>query len=258
MKHSRILSLCMLCAVIATAAAIYQMLVFTEAATGFFIPRFSVAGWIVTAVIGLLTVCIWLVASEQKSPAAIAKPSLVLGIISVVFAAFFVYEAFSSAFIAGQIAPVTLLIRVLCCLSVPAVLYLGFVPLSKNTSFGFLTIFPLFYSLIRLVLPFVRYSNIPTISQNVYELAFLCFQLLFWLYAAMLACGINRKTSAIRLYPISFMAAVIGCCTGIPKIIAGLIHSDTLHEGSLSPYVCVTFGVFAAAYAISLFVKKSN
>ncbi len=256
MKHSRILSLCALCAVIATSAAIYQMLVLTEAATGFFAPRYNIAGWVVTSIIALLTACIGLVASEQKSPCAITKPNFILGSISLIFAAVSIYEAFSSAFIASLNPPVAMFLRILCCLSLPAVIYLGFVPLSKNTKLGFLTVIPLFYSLIRLVLPFVRYSHLPTVTQGVYELALLCLQLLFWLYAAKIACGIDRRHSATKLYPITFMAAVVGSCTGIPKIIAGFIHSEKLHESTLSPYVALAFGVFAAAYGISLFVKK--
>ena len=257
MKHKRIVTLFIIGTVIATLASVYQLIDMTDTATGFFKIQFQKAGWLVSAFIGIVVACIGLISCQSRRlPKAPNTSSPVFAAISVAYAVGSIYEVFANGFVLSLSSPLQLIVKVFCFLAAGAVVVLGLRGIIKCTSFGLLALLPLCYSLLRLILPFARYSHLPAIAQNVYELAFLCLQLVFWLYAAMLLNNINIHKAIAFLLPVSLMTACVCSVIAVPHLVAYFVKPEVIHEGAVHPVFLPFFALYSVFYVLDIFSLK--
>ena len=254
MKHKSIIALFALGAFIATAASGYQLFDMTDYSTGFFKMQFQKSGWMVTLFIGVVIACIGLVAAQsRRNPRRSKKTTPVFIAVSAVYAVFGIYEVFANDFarlLSPAVSSVVLILGVLSSLSVVGI------SLPVGEYRGVLAFVTLCYSLLRLVLPFSRYTKMPSTAQNVYELAFLCLQLLFWLYAAMMFNSVSKKRAVAHLLPLSLMLAAVCSVIAVPQFVAFFAVPEAVHSGTVEPLFLIGAGVYSAYFSLELYNIK--
>lgn len=254
MKHRNIIALFILGTVLATVASAYQLFDMTDFSTGFFKQHLTKEGSLVTAFSAVVIACIGLVCSQsRRKPRANEKPSVIFVGISAAYAVICIADVFLNGFVATLNPPISTVVIVICIISAVAVLLISIV---GREFVGLLAAAPLAYSLIRLVLPFTRFARMPSTAQNMYELAFLCFQLLFWLYSAMLFNKVKTRRATTFLLPISLMAACLCFMLAVPQIIAKIALPEAVHNGTVSPLFLIAFAVYSVYFVLDLFSIK--
>lgn len=258
MRHKNIVKLFVVGAVIGAVASCYQLFDMIEYETGFFYPSATKAGWLVSVFIAAVVICVGLIAAqERRLPPPPDKNEPIFAAVSVVYAAVFAYEGVTNSFLSSVSSGVGILIKLLGVLSAISIILFGIKDIINFSRASLLTAVPLLYTVLRLILTFFDYSHMPTIAFNVYELAYLCFSLLFWLYMSMLGFGVNVRNSMTRLLPITLMGAVVAAVASVPQLVAIFTRPEAVHNGTVSPIVMPFFVLYSVIYVLfCIYYKK--
>ncbi len=115
-----------------------------------------------------------------------------------------------------------------------------------------LSIVPVLYWFIRLVVVFTAFSSLATIPDNVFELCALCFMLVASLWYAKAVClGIERKQKAF-IEPVMLTTAYVCFVTAIPRAVVMLSGSEALlHKTGLPVMTPIAAGIYFLVFALS-------
>lgn len=115
-----------------------------------------------------------------------------------------------------------------------------------------LSVVPVLYWFIRLIIVFTAFSSLATIPDNVFELCALCLMLIASLWYAKAVClGIEGKQKAF-IEPVMLTAAYVCFVTAIPRTVVMLSGSESLlHKTGLPVMTPIAAGIYFLVFALS-------
>ena len=256
MKLKYTTTLFILVNLIVTAFRTVQVLILTEAGTGFL--KSNALGWNIA---GMVFSVLALAALFFNSVRAVRQPETInlkgapsmvmlaaVGIMYACGAAFSLiekqigYKIEILLLLLAAFSAFIILISALCRLQLPKICALSFIA----------------YWLVKFALAYLHYTEKPLRVRTVYETLAICFVILFSVAFGKAFSGVKSERNFRLLYPFGLIASSLCIVSVIPEFIAFITgQGDKITELAVSPIVLVAAAVFTGFVTINTF-KKSN
>ena len=257
MKRSMVFILFFVSAPLLLAARVVQQLYMLDSTTGFYADGFSGIGTAVTVLCFALTavtfVMVWL--SHPKKP-NIPSHSKPLAAAAFFAALCLIISATASALSSDK--GTNLAVSVLGFAAAVAIAWYG-VSLMLEISYPPLaTTIPVLYATLRLVLSFIKYTGEITVTDTVFDIATMCFILLFFYSSGKLIAGVGGTRTHVFLYAFGLGAAFFCADSALARLVIMLTHSSvTLHGGGSFDISYIGIAVYAVVM-IWVFTDKTE
>lgn len=146
-----------------------------------------------------------------------------------------------------------LILQILC--GIAACIFMVLVGLSytgERATYGeyrLLALMPLFWTLFRLVARFMTKISFTMVSELLFELAMLCFMMLFLLSFARISAQISQKGEMKKAFCFGLPAAFFALTVGVTRLICTVGgRAELLADGFPFSLADLGFGIFAAVY----------
>lgn len=146
-----------------------------------------------------------------------------------------------------------LILQIIC--GIAACIFMVLVGLSytgERATYGeyrLLALMPLFWTLFRLVARFMTKISFTMVSELLFELAMLCFMMLFLLSFARISAQISQKGEMKKAFCFGLPAAFFALTIGVTRLICTVGgRAELLADGFPFSLADLGFGIFAAAY----------
>lgn len=146
-----------------------------------------------------------------------------------------------------------LILQILC--GIAACIFMVLVGLSytgERATYGeyrLLALMPLFWTLFRLVARFMTKISFTMVSELLFELAMLCFMMLFLLSFARISAQISQKGEMKKAFCFGLPAAFFALTVGATRLICTVGgRAELLADGFPFSLADLGFGIFAAVY----------
>ncbi len=146
-----------------------------------------------------------------------------------------------------------LILQIIC--GIAACIFMVLVGLSytgERATYGeyrLLALMPLFWTLFRLVARFMTKISFTMVSELLFELAMLCFMMLFLLSFARISAQISQKGEMKKAFCFGLPAAFFALTVGVTRLICTVGgRAELLADGFPFSLADLGFGIFAAAY----------
>ena len=146
-----------------------------------------------------------------------------------------------------------LILQILC--GIAACIFMVLVGLSytgERATYGeyrLLALMPLFWTLFRLVARFMTKISFTMVSELLFELAMLCFMMLFLLSFARISAQISQKGEMQKAFCFGLPAAFFALTVGVTRLICTVGgRAELLADGFPFSLADLGFGIFAAVY----------
>lgn len=146
-----------------------------------------------------------------------------------------------------------LILQILC--GIAACIFMVLVGLSytgERATYGeyrLLALMPLFWTLFRLVARFMTKISFTMVSELLFELAMLCFMMLFLLSFARISAQISQKGEMQKAFCFGLPAAFFALTVGVTRLICTVGgRVELLADGFPFSLADLGFGIFAAVY----------
>ncbi len=253
MKRSMVFVLFFICAPVLLTVRVIQQLYMIDPLTGFYQDGFIGIGTIITvlcfALIAVTIAIVWLSRPHVPTPPTKSVP---LGI-SALFVSICLFISATGNIMANTRNDN--IIGVLAIIAAGSLAYYG-----ASLLFGFkypslLTLAPIIYSCVRLVLDFMRYTGEVTVTDSVFAITTMGLVLLFFYSSGKLIAGVARIRSHILFYSYGLVAAFFCIDSVFTRLIIAITGSDyPLHGGSkidlffigMTVYIIVSVLTFSA------------
>lgn len=239
---------------------IYQLLFIVEEDTGFY----KSVDWSVYLLFGLAAAAVIvpyiLVALSKNVPAS--RPfrckSRFTAASALIFAAGILLDVIASfAEFLGTLNFSVLFTAVFGVMAAVYMLIFGISYIDGKISYSqhkLLALSPLFWSLSRMIMRFVRKIAYVNVSDLMYEIFALAFMMLFFLSFARISSGLSNKRAMRALYSAGFAAIFFCAMLNIPRLILLVTGQRELLPDDYPFSFCdLGFAVFAFAYIVSSF-----
>ncbi len=146
-----------------------------------------------------------------------------------------------------------LILQIIC--GIAACIFMVLVGLSytgERATYGeyrLLALMPLFWTLFRLVARFMTKISFTMVSELLFELAMLCFMMLFLLSFARISAQISQKGEMKKAFCFGLPAAFFALTIGVTRLICTVGgRAELLADGFPFSLADLGFGIFAAVY----------
>ncbi|MCH5190535.1 MAG: hypothetical protein J1F23_00075 [Oscillospiraceae bacterium] len=252
---------------VAAPVRMYQLLNIIESDTGFYKATdgsvyFMHAVFLVAAVVIYVLVTLAKDIPASKAP---YKKSILLAICSFLFAlglildvitliASFGASAANSQITASMATVPTVLELVFGTLSAIYIMVVGISYLNGRIvylRYKFLALTPLFWSMSRIVMRFVRKIAYINVSDLMLEIFALVFMMIFFLSFARISSGLSNDRAMRSLFASGFVGVLLSLTANIPRLIMLLTgHMDKLPNEYPFAFCDFAFALFALAYIL--------
>lgn len=245
LKLKNILLFFFVSTIVGTLARAFCLIYTTEAATGFLLHRMRGLGITLMAFLAALLVCLFIFSLFLKENAVFGgRPSIISGASSMVLGlaliidmlrGFTAHHGMLWQFAAKSVFGV---------LSAAVFLLYGFKAFKDIRFKPILFSIPVIFIVFQTIEVFTAYASLAIITEHLFDLAVLCFLLIFFLYFAKSANGIEGKYKKF-LIPTGLCSSLLCLVSFLSRTVTVLVGcSDRLHgENPLSVSV-VFFGLF--------------
>ena len=121
----------------------------------------------------------------------------------------------------------------------------------------YITIAPILFWLLRLVIIFTSFSSLANIVDNIFELAALSLILLSSLEVAKMICIETEKKKQTINFALLLTTSLVCFVTSLPRAVVAITgYANMLHENDLPIMTTLVAGIYFTAYAISCY--KTN
>ncbi len=230
MKRSMVFILFFISSPILLAARVIQQLYMIDPATGFYLSGFAGIGTAISvmcfALIAITLALVWL--SHPQVP-VIPKKSKGLG-----FSAFFAATCMIISSVGKLLerAGADKIVGILGIAAAIALVYYGVTLFSGADYPGMLTVLPILYSCVRLVIDFIKYTGEVIVTDAVFDVVTMCLVLLFFYTSGKLIAEVDGKRTHILYYSYGLCAAFFCADSAFVRIILALTHSNAALHGS--------------------------
>lgn len=231
------------------------MLIFTvDSVSGFIKSEYSVAvigiiAFLIAAAVVIFLSCSVMKTKKDTTPHINGKP---FGIACILMAVAMIYETFFSRLL--SYAPVfqVSLQYAFTAASAAALFYIAFCKLTDREFPKIISIAPVFFWAMRLIMIFTEFSTISTISDTVIETAGMCLSLITFLSYAKIECF--QPTKHYRFFFGAALTNAYICAIGsIPRIIADVFSfGQSTHLSTVPTTTALAAGIFSLIFAYRL------
>lgn len=117
---------------------------------------------------------------------------------------------------------------------------------------------PTIFFIFQTIEVFSAYSTLSVISEHIYDLALLCFLLVFFLYFGKFFNGLQAKSDKL-LFSVGICASILCISSFISRAVAVIIKGKTVVHSSLSLSVSILFfGIFIAVWVFKAYFNAEN
>lgn len=245
MTRNRLVLFTLIASIVGVISRCFQLFSMTEANTGFILKQYSAFGLAITIFIFILILSVCLAASLTKTKGlknGVSYPLIAASILAA---------------IAVIIEPITLnyyktlstTVRGVCIiLSLAFAVVMVLFAFSKTGKLKFNNVYlciPVFCQFMRLVLAFMSTSKIVTVSDNVYELGFLCAAVMFLVYFAQCYTNSGNEKTPTKMLVTGLCAFSFAVVWSIPKIITLVVGKpDLFYNSTTSVFANLALGMF--------------
>lgn len=122
------------------------------------------------------------------------------------------------------------------------------------------TVAPIIYFVYRLVISFINYTGVTNISENIFDIIFLCLALLFFLLHGKILSGIEVRKSCRQIFSLGLLTFFLGCLNSLPLILTVAFGREAeLHSmPTLGTLEYLLFGIYALTFTLYLYGNKSR
>jgi len=249
---------------------LYQYIGLTDPQTGFYFDNYAVRGNIIFAVFIAVAVLFAALSRTGKLiPAKLIKRSLPLAVGNFFMTAVMLYQA-AAVFLGVEALSATdevgrqleiggTLLIVLALLSAVYFGLEGRLSLTGAKSIQVLAAFPVIYGIVKLAVCFIRNTGLVSISENLYDIIFLCFTVVFLLLHSRLVAGIDKEHTIKWVFGIGLATAMFGIICSVPRIFSMLFRLDeVLRKSSPFDFVYLGLSVYIMVFLIDAAVRKEK
>lgn len=187
--------------------------------------------------------------SNETVPHIDGKP---FGVACIIMAVAMVYETFFSQLLAYASAFQVALQYVFTVVAAVSLCYIAFCKLTCREFPPIISIAPVLFWIMRLIMIFTEFSTISTISDTVIETAGMCLSLTVFLFYAKIEC--SQPTKYYRLFFATALTNAYVCAIGsIPRIITDFLSFDqAIHLNTVPTTTALAAGIFSVVFAYRL------
>lgn len=260
MQHKYAFTLFFISLPVAVVIRILQLLYMIEPATGFFKPEFASIGTGIGIGLGILALLFLIFSIFRNNEIRyIPKRSVSLSVLSFALAATQLAEIFSFVSGSEKFTPAAALGVLFLLGSAAFFILLG---VSRVTNFSLpaaFSLFPVFLWVYQLITSFMHYTGIANISENLFDVAMLCFTLLFLLNQAKMCCGVGESKSVRWALGSGLTAALFCAVTTLPRYAVILLnHRNVLHESTMPSPVNAAMLLYIVVFLVVTFARRKG
>ena len=127
----------------------------------------------------------------------------------------------------------------------------------KKMPFLWVGVFPIVYAIVRLLVTFMHFTTIAGISQNLFEILALTFELVFTLDCMALFAGITKRGSKKRIVLWGMGSALFALLVSVPVLIALATQNSAILSFIKAPsYTDLCLALFALSVSVSAALTK--
>lgn len=250
---------CVVLLPLTVAGRTVQLIFMTEPATGFFKPSYAALGVAMGVLLGLCLAGLLALSRFLKEPfRPIGDKSIPLAAAAFLMAAAQLYEA-AAVMLSDTRIGITLVLHMLLLFgSVAFFAMLGVSRISYLPLPHILTVLPVLLWVYKLVAAFIHYTGIANISENILEIALLCFSLLFMLQQGKFLSG-DRIKSGRWILGGGICTALLCAAATLPRYILLLCGQGSLiHDGALPNPSDLVLMLYILAFLLSLYPLRET
>ncbi len=255
-RFSRAVTFAIIGTVVSILLRLIQICLFIDPENGFFYKGQIILGTATSAVIGITVIAAALLCRlASKIPNKYAYKSKCIAPCEIFLAIAILYEAFVAA---NNTSSPVWQIAVCKLLGIFAVIVLLLNALNRFINISFVkpqsnAVIAGFW-LSRILVVFSAYSSVPTIADNVFELASLCMALVFYLYYAEILCGAALKPQ--KFFGVAVAAGMLCSIYSIPQILLSALGKGNLLHNSTASTVSDAATVIFVGVVLACFFKS--
>ncbi len=246
------------CAVPVCALLNFLVMFFTiETSSGFFKTGYSSLAMLMLGIIAVLIILSAVPFSHIKRPQPPAFWPYVCAFLSVALGLCFFIETFKFTPLAGTTPALEAFIRIFAVLSGIVFVWCGvnelsFVPIIKE-----IYVIPVIYMILKMIVAFVAYVGVATITETVFELFAICAMLIFTLNFAKAQNGIKNKKGDALSTPLCVICALVILTQIAPYAVNYFVKEEALlHANSLFTPTSIVLSLFIIS--ISIFKEQKE
>lgn len=232
------------------------MLIFTiDPASGFFRAEYtySAIGFIIFLTCAGLAVFISSLLLPTTTRKAVNLDGIPFCLACIIMSAAIIYETFFSSLLATAPILQQALHYAISAGTAAVLLYIAFCKFLKKEFPPILSLVPILFWGMRLIIVFTGFSTISAISDTVIETIGMCLALATFLFYAK--AETMQHTSLQRFYFATAMLCGYVCAIGsVPRFVADLIAAEqAIHLNAIPSFTAFATGIFAVIFAMRLF-----
>jgi hypothetical protein len=123
----------------------------------------------------------------------------------------------------------------------------------------YITIAPIIFWLLRLVIVFTSFSSLANIVDNIFELSALCLILLSSLQISKMICIETEEKKQTKNFALLLTTSFVCFATSLPRAIVSISgYADMLHRNNLPIMTTLLAGCYFTAYVISCYKSEDK
>ena len=261
MQHSNIVKFVLLSTALATIARFVQIFSFTESVTGFTKTDKS-AMWGQTLMFVLIAISVFIpivVTTLFSKRQPVRRPKLSkspkFSIIGFICSAVFVLNAVV-LLMGGSLSTSVLLGALLFLLSGASIALYSTTAFKEFHFPSIIMVAPVLLFVYLLVEKFISFSGMTTIIENIFTVAYLSLQLIFFLCHGKLISSVQIRKSSRQILTISALVLVLSATCSIPNVLVALLgKKELVHQGAYNLSYLV-YGIYSFIYSSVVYAKR--
>lgn len=244
MKHSMVFTLFYISAPLLLVARVLQQFYMLDPETGFYLDSLGSVGKVVSVMcfvlVAALYILVWL--SQPRIKAA-PKRGKALAIGS--FAAAMCLLISSAQLVVTATGAKDVFVAIF---AFPSALCFAWYGASLITNIKYpagMSIVPIIYGVVRLIATFMNYTGEVTVTDSLFDIATMCFLLLFLYSSGKIICGLKTPRSPVMFYASGLSAAFFCIDECLAKTIAAVTGNvDALHSVGAFNVTYIGFAIY--------------
>ncbi len=232
-----------------------MLLYITDPVSGFIYTDYSAQSLGLIAILAASAVLVFALTlfSKKDRNATPSLSTIPFYVASILMALAMGYESFASSLL-SESNPIHSTLHYLLTAGAMATLIIvavfGFL---KKEYHPALTLLPVAFWMMRLIIVFTDFSTISTISETVIETLSMCLTLATFLFFSKLACERIKPTRYTLVAATALLNAYLCAIGSVPRIIADILALDQpIHMNFIPAFTGLATAVFSATFAFTL------
>ncbi len=213
-------------------------------------PSIGLIAVLIAAAVSVFALTLFAKKNRDKTASLKTIPFYVA---SAVMAAAIGYETFLSPLLSKSNAMQSTLLYLLSAGAIAAFIIITVFGFLKKEYHPAITLLPVVFWIMRLIIVFTDFSTISTISETVIETFSMCLTLVTFLFFSKLECGRVNPKHYTLVAATALLNAYVCAIGSMPRIFAGLLSmQQPTHMNIIPAFTGLATAVFSATFAFTL------